>query len=64
MTNLTYNCTTKDGRKVTVKTYFEALQIKEQGGSFSKVFAKVEEPYKVAPDRFEKLRKVFGQGGN
>ena len=59
MTNLTYDCTTKEGKKVTVKTYFEALQIKEQGGNFSRVFTKIEEPCKVAPDRFEKLRKAF-----
>jgi len=61
MTNLTYNCTTKDGNKVTVKTYFEALQIKEQGGSYTRCYEKVEEPFKVKSDRFEKLRKALGR---
>lgn len=57
MTKLTYNCTTKEGKKVTVDTYFKALQIKEAGGSYVRSYTKVEEPFKVAPDRYEKLRE-------
>lgn len=57
MTKLTYNCTTANGNKVTVDTYFKALQIKEQGGSYVRSYTKIEEPFKVKPDRFEKLRE-------
>ena len=34
MTTLTYECVTKDGKKVEVKTYTEALKIKAEGGTF------------------------------
>ena len=59
MTTLTYICTTSKGDKVTTNTYFEALRIKEAGGSYVRSYSKVEEPFKVAPDRYEKLKKAF-----
>lgn len=34
MTALTYECVTKEGKKVEVKTYAEALKIKAEGGTF------------------------------
>lgn len=34
MTKLTYDCVTKDGKKVEVKTWAEAKKIKEEGGSY------------------------------
>lgn len=34
MTKLTYDCTTKEGKKVEVKTYAEAQKIKNEGGSY------------------------------
>ena len=57
MTTLTYICTTPKGDKITVDTYFKALQIKEAGGSYVRSYTKVEEPFKVKPDRFEKLKE-------
>ena len=61
MTNLTYICTTPKGDKITVDTYFKALQIKEAGGSYIRSYSTVEEPFKVAPDRYEKLKKAFNK---
>ena len=57
MTKLTYDCTTKEGNRVAVDTYFKALQIKEAGGSYVRSYSKVEEPFKAKPDRFEKLKE-------
>ena len=41
MTALTYECITKDGKKVEVKTYAEALKIKAEGGTFKAKYTEI-----------------------
>ena len=41
MTVLTYECVTKEGKKVEVKTYAEALKIKAEGGTFKPKYTKI-----------------------
>ena len=41
MTTLTYVCTTKDGKIVEVRTYAEALKVKEEGGTYKPKYTEV-----------------------
>jgi len=57
MTKLTYTCKTAKGNIIKVGTYVEALRIKENGGTITRTYEPIEEPFKVKPDRFNKLRE-------
>lgn len=41
MTKLTYDCVTKNGEKVEVKTWAEAEKIKAEGGSYKPKYTEV-----------------------
>lgn len=59
MNKLVYTCTTKDGSIKKVNTFNEAEAIKENGGFYKVSYEPINKAFKVAPNRYEKLKGKF-----
>ena len=56
MTRLTYLFTAPDGRTETVKTYPQAIALKEMhGGTITAKYEPIEEPNRVNPENRQKM---------
>ena len=59
MNRLVYTCVAKDGSSIKVNTFQEAEQIKVKGGFYKVMYEAIENPFKVAANRYEKLKGKF-----